>query len=135
MAAWADLVAFIRSEYEVVRVAPDEIRIRIRFGGDIDEGERAQIMVIARTNLAHRGDWVQIVTPFARAGQVDPRAVLEELGDTTVVGGVAIIDGHLVLRHALPLINLDINEFVDPLELLAGTADQLEIRFVGRDDY
>jgi hypothetical protein len=42
---------------------------------------------------------------------------------------------HVVLRHSLPLENLDINEFVDPLTLIAGAADNLESEFFGADDY
>ena len=42
---------------------------------------------------------------------------------------------HVVLRHALPLENLDINEFTDPLTFVADTADQLEEIFFGGDGY
>jgi hypothetical protein len=42
---------------------------------------------------------------------------------------------HVVLRHSLPLVDLDIHEFTDPLALLAGTADQLEEHFFGGDEY
>ena len=42
---------------------------------------------------------------------------------------------HVVLRHSLPLENLDINEFVDPLALVAGVADELEEKFTGGDGY
>jgi len=41
----------------------------------------------------------------------------------------------VALRHSLPLSNLDINEFVDPVELLAGMADQLEEMFLPGDEY
>lgn len=135
MATWGDLVTYIRQTYEVVRNDPDEIRIRMEFAPDEDTEGRAQIMVIAREILDQREDWVQIATPFARIEQVDLREVLTEIGNTTVVGGAAIMGDHIVLRHSLPLINLDINEFVDPLELVAGAAELLEQIFTGRDDY
>ena len=135
MANWGDLVAYIRQTYEVVRTEPDEIRIRMMFAPDEDTEGRAQIMVIAREILDQKEDWVQIATPFARVDQVDLRDVLTEIGNTTVVGGAAIMGEHIVLRHSLPLINLDINEFVDPLELVAGAAELLEQIFTGRDDY
>lgn len=135
MANWGDLVAYIRQTYEVVRTEPDEIRIRMMFAPDEDTEGRAQIMVIAREILDQKEDWVQIATPFARVEQVDLREVLTEIGNTTVVGGAAIMGEHIVLRHSLPLINLDINEFVDPLELVAGAAELLEQIFTGRDDY
>ncbi|WP_410641400.1 hypothetical protein [Amycolatopsis sp. lyj-346] len=135
MAEWADLVAYIRHSYRVVRDEPDEIRIRLVFGDDPDTEHRAQIVVIAREILDQREDWVQIATPFARHDEVDLLAVLTEIGDAIVVGGLAVMGEHVVLRHSLPLVNLDINEFTDPLELVAGAAELLEQQFTGRDDY
>lgn len=132
---WAQLVAFIQHEYEVIEQEPDEIRILIRYPTD-DEDEqsgRTQLVVAAREVLDRREEWVQIASPFARVHDVDLRAVLQEVGNTTVVGGVALIGDFVVLRHSLPLINLDINEFVDPLELVTGSAEMLERQFTGRD--
>ncbi|MFI7119841.1 hypothetical protein [Amycolatopsis sp. NPDC049868] len=134
MAEWADLVAFVRHEYRVVKDEPDEIRIRLSYGDD-DYEERAQTVVIAREIFDRREDWVQIATPFARVSEVDLASVLTEIGNTIVVGGLVVMGEHLVLRHSLPLVNLDINEFTDPLELVAGSAELLEQQFTGRDDY
>lgn len=145
MAKWADLVTFIRRNYEVVRLGPEEIRIRIRYGMEVDDEGRAQIVVITRELLdtivpelddgSGKTEWAQLATPFARVGQVDLRTVLATLGDATVVGGAVVIGGYLVLRHAVPLANLDLNEIVAPLELLAGSGEWLEKQFTGRDDY
>ncbi|GAA4524494.1 hypothetical protein [Amycolatopsis samaneae] len=136
MAEWRDLVTFIRQSYRVVRDEPDEIRIRLVFGSDDPDTEnRAQIVVIAHEIFDRKEDWVQIATPFARADEVDLLSVLTEIGETIVVGGAVVMGEHLVLRHSLPLINLDINEFIDPLELVAGSAELLEQQFTGRDDY
>lgn len=137
MTTWAQLVAFVRSEYEIIGDEPDEIRLLVRYPDD-DEDEksgRSQMVVVAREVLDQREDWVQIASPFARAHQVDLRAVLQEVGNSTVVGGVAIIGDYVVLRHSLPLINLDINEFVDPLALVTGAAELLERQFIGRDEF
>ena len=135
MADWADLVGYIRHEYRVILDDPDEIRIRMSFGDDAETDGRAQVMVIAREIFDQREDWVQIATPFARVAEVDLLSVLTEVGNTLVVGGVVVMGEHVVLRHSLPLINLDINEFIDPLELVAGSAELLEQQFTGRDDY
>lgn len=134
VATWRDLVTFIRREYEVIRDEPEEIRIQIRFGDD-DGNQRTQMVVIAREILDRREEWIQIASPFARVDQVDPVRVLEEIGTTTVVGGAVIMGPYMVLRHSLPLINLDINEFVDPLEMVTLAAEDLEEIFTGRDDY
>jgi hypothetical protein len=136
LADWEDLVAYIRYSYDVIRFEPDEVRIRVSFAKDEDDilGRR-QIMVVAHEILDQKEDWVQIATPFARLEQVDLREVLTEVGNTIVVGGVAAMGDYIVLRHSLPLINLDINEFNDPLNLVASAAEQLERQFTGRDDY
>jgi hypothetical protein len=136
LADWGDLVTYIRQSYDVIQYKPDEVRIRVSFLKDEDDilGRR-QIMVVAHEILDQKEDWVQIATPFARIEQVDLQEVLTEVGDTIVVGGVVLMGEYVVLRHSLPLINLDINEFTDPLDLVASAAEQLERRFTGRDDY
>ncbi|GAA1024143.1 MULTISPECIES: hypothetical protein [Amycolatopsis] len=135
MAQWNDLVAYIRQTYRVIRDDPGEIRIRVLFGDDAETTGRAQVVVIAREIFDQREDWVQIATPFARVDEVDLLTVLSEVGQTLVVGGLVVMGEHLVLRHSLPLLNLDLNEFTDPLELVAGSAELLEQQFTGRDDY
>ncbi len=135
MASWDDLVAYVRDEYDVVRDEPDEIRVRLGYGGEPHAERRAQVVVIAREVMDRKEDWVQIATPFARIDQVDLREVLTEIGNTLVVGGAVLMGEYVVLRHSLPLLNLDINEFTDPLELVTGSAELLEEQFTGRDDY
>ncbi|HVV07912.1 hypothetical protein [Amycolatopsis sp.] len=135
MASWRELVTFIRQSYKVIRDEPEEIRIRVRFRRDPDEEERTQMVVIAREVLDKREEWVQIATPFANAHEVDLISVLSEIGHTTVVGGAVVMGDYLVLRHSLPLVNLDINEFTDPLELVTGAAELLEEQITGRDDF
>lgn len=135
MTSWRDLATFIRQQYKVVRDEPDELRIRIRFQSDPEEEERTQIVVIAREVLDRRDEWIQIATPFARVDEVDVVGVLAEVGNTTVVGGVVVMGDFLVLRHSLPLANLDLNEFVDPLALVTSSAELLEEQLTGRDDY
>lgn len=145
MAQWADLVTFVRRNYEVIRRAPEEIRIRVRYGEDLDEESRAQIVIITRELLdttqaalddgTGKTEWAQLATPFARVDQVDLHEVLAALGTTTVVGGAVVMGEYVVLRHAVPLANLDLAEFVTPLELVAGSGEWLEKQFTGRDDY
>ena len=136
MADWGDLVSYIRYSYDVIQYKPDEVRIRVSFAEDEEDMlGRRQIMVVAHEILDQREDWVQIATPFARVEQVNLNEVLTEVGNTTVVGGVVLMGDYVVLRHSLPLINLDINEFTDPLQLVASAAEELERQFTGRDDY
>ena len=128
MATWEDLRDFVRTEYQVTRMERDEIRLTLKF-----DDERRQMVILSKEMLDGRDEWVQIASPCGRAAEVDLRQLLAELGETSVVGGAVIIGEYVVLRHSLPLANLDINEFVDPLALVAGTADLIEERYVGED--
>ncbi|HEX5120670.1 MAG TPA: hypothetical protein VFW65_36275 [Pseudonocardiaceae bacterium] len=130
MATWGDLVAFVRTEYRVTRVETDEIRIEVEF-----EDERRQAVVIYREVLDQREEWVQIASPCGKAAEVNLAALLTELGGTAVCGGAVIMGEYVAVRHSLPLENLDINEFTDPLALVAGVADELEEKFTGGDGY
>ncbi|MEV4317447.1 hypothetical protein [Actinocrispum sp. NPDC049592] len=131
MATWGDLVEFIRTEYRVVSQTPDEIRVEFEW----EDQDRSQVVIIAREELDRKYEWVQILTPIGLARDCDLHRVLEAIGNTTIACGAAIMGEHIVVRHSLPLENLDINEFVDPLTLIAGTADDLESEFFGGDDY
>ncbi|MGI8310365.1 hypothetical protein [Saccharopolyspora hattusasensis] len=144
MATWEDLIAFVRNEYrlvtgevedgepeyQIIEDSGDEVRILVEYDDD-----RSQIVIVCRELLDGREDWVQVVSVIGRAERVDLRKLLEELGQTSVVCGAVIIGEHVVLRHSLPLLNLDINEFTDPLNFVAETADHLEEVFFRNDDY
>lgn len=144
MATWEDLIAFVRNEYllvigevedgepeyQIIEDNEDEVRILVEYDDD-----RSQIVIVYRELLDGREDWVQVVSVIGRADGVDLRKLLEELGQTSVVCGAVIIGEHVVLRHSLPLLNLDINEFTDPLNFVAETADHLEELFFRNDDH
>jgi hypothetical protein len=132
VATWEELAEYIRLEYDVISRQPGEIRLEYTFD---EESDRTQVMIVVREELDRKHEWVQIATPIGLAKDVDLHALLEAIGHTTIACGAAIMGDHLVLRHALPLENLDINEFTDPLALIAGAADELESEFFGGDHY
>ncbi|MFR9731536.1 hypothetical protein ACL03H_20105 [Saccharopolyspora sp. MS10] len=130
MATWEDIAAFVRSEYRVLDDSGDEIRILIEY-----EDERSQVIIVCREVLDGHEDWVQIASVCGLVADVDLHRLLKEIGETSVVCGAVIMGEHVVLRHSLPLLHLDINEFVDPLQLVSDTADQVEEMFFGGDGY
>ncbi|GGS32986.1 MULTISPECIES: hypothetical protein [Actinokineospora] len=135
MSTWADLAEYVREEYEVLSEAEDEIRILFDFEHFNEEDERTQVVILVREVLDKQHEWVQIATPIGKAADVDLRALLTEIGHSSIACGAAIMGEHVVLRHSLPLATLDIHEFTEPLALLAGTGDQLEEMFFGGDHY
>ncbi len=44
-------------------------------------------------------------------------------------------NGLLTIRHSVPLLNLNINEFERPLALVTTTADRFERELTGGDRY
>jgi hypothetical protein len=97
------------------------------------DGLRSQMVFLHREMLMGGSEeWLQISSPIAEANKVDVRRVLETMG-RMVCGGCAIVDGFLMVRDALPLANLDINEFERPLLLITTTADDLEKQFTASD--
>ncbi|ATE56357.1 hypothetical protein [Actinosynnema pretiosum] len=135
MATWGDLAAYVRDQYDVIAQEGDEIRILFTFDHLDEEDERTQVIILVREVLDRKHEWVQIATPMGLAAAVDLKALLEEIGHSSIACGAAIMGEHVVLRHSLPLETLDIHEFTDPLALLAGTADTLEEQFFGGDHY
>ncbi len=134
MTAWADLVSYIHAEYKVIENHPDEVRVLIEYGED-DELHRSQVVMICREVLDGHEDWVQIASVCGPVAEIDLHQFLMEMGETTVVCGAVIMNEHIVIRDALPLPNLDLNEFEDPLTFVAATADHLEEKFWGGDGY
>ena len=135
MATWGDLAAYVRDQYDVISEENDEIRILFDFEHLDEEDERTQVVILVREVLDEKHEWVQIASPVGLAARCDLKALLEEVGKSSIASGAAIMGEHVVLRHSLPLETLDIHEFVEPLSLLAGTADQLEEIFFGGDNY
>jgi hypothetical protein len=133
MATWMELVDLVRSSYEIDDESPDMIKMVFSTGeaGDL----RSQLVFLWRQTLMEgTEEWVQIESPFAQVGSVDLRQALQEVG-RIVCGGAAIQDDLVVIRHSVPLTNLDLNEFERPLHLVTTTADDLEKKLVGGDTY
>lgn len=130
MASWPELVNYVRSNYKVADAKPDMIKMIFSTGG-----LRSQVVLLWRQRLMDGAEeWVQIESPVGPVDGMDLRRVLQEVGDM-VCGGAAIVGDLLLIRHSVPLANLDINEFERPLDLVTLTADELEKKLVGGDTY
>lgn len=129
MATWNDVTNFIRSNY---KISVDEAgHLGLLFNaGDL----RTQTVHIWHQVLQDgQEEWLQIESPFGKFGEGDLVAIVREVG-TIVCGAVASTGDYLVVRHSVPLENLDPNEITRPLGLVTNTADRLERMYTGRDD-
>ena len=130
MATWDDLARYVRSTYRVGDERPGMMTLVFDLGN-----ERSQLVALYREVLyGGTEEWALIESPLAEVGAVSLQRVLEEVGNT-VCGGAAARGQYVVLRHAVPLANLDVNEFERPLALVMTTADTLEAQLFGGDKY
>ena len=130
MATWPELKDYVRSHYKVADEQSDLLKMIFN-----TEGLRSQVVLLARQSLMQgTEDWVLIESPIGEASKMDLRLALEKVGQT-VCGGAGLIGSLVTIRHAVPLANLDINEFERPMELITTTADRLEKQLVGGDDF
>jgi|SRR6266567_7447679 len=130
MATWPTLMEYVRSHYKIADEKPDSLKL-IFDVGDL----RSQVVFLWRMSLMDGAEeWVQIESPFGRLGTVDLRGAIDSMGKT-VCGGIAAMGELATVRHSVPLVNLDINEFERPLALVTGTADRLERKFQGGDQF
>jgi hypothetical protein len=129
MATWDELHSYIRVTYKVAEDTGTFMKLLFNVGGG-----RSQVVFVGRNDTGGGDSYATISSPFGTVGKLDLAAVLSELGEY-VVGGAAVYGDLVVLRHSIPLDNLDPNEFEGPLHLVLNTADILEEKFVGGDDY
>jgi hypothetical protein len=130
MTTWNSLADYVRSNYQISDEGPN--RIKLVF--EVDD-MRTQVVFLWRQLLMDgTEEWLQIESPVGRVDSMNLRAVLDEVG-VMVCGGAAIMDGVLFIRQAMPIANLEINEFERPLRLVTSSADALERKFVGGDEF
>ena len=130
MATWSALKEYVRSHYKISDEKPDSLKLVF------DVGElRSQVVFLWRISLLDgEEDWVQIESPFGRLDAINLRAAIDSMGKV-VCGGIAGLGELVTVRHSVPLLNLDINEFERPLILVTNTADRLERQFQGGDEF
>jgi hypothetical protein len=131
MATWSDLKTYIHNRYKVANETDDMLRLIFETGN-----LREQVVLVRRVVLPANGtEWVHIESAIGEIDKLDLVALLRKVGNT-VVGGLATAgDSIVTFRHSVPLADLSIAEFEQPLHLVIGTADLLEQQFTGGDRF
>jgi hypothetical protein len=130
MATWTDLLGYVRGSYKISDEQDGMIKLLFEM-----PNMRSQLVLVTRQALMDGSEeWVQFASPVGDADKIDLRAVLEEAG-TMVCGGLAIMAGRVFVVDAAPLADMNMAEFDRPLFLVTATADRLEDKFVGGDQY
>jgi hypothetical protein len=133
MADWGDLKAYIKDNYTVSEDYGDGLTLEFRL-----RGGRAQMVSVShrvvRTGSRDTEHWCLVESPFGVYGEVDLRRALTLVGNLAC-GGVGMYQDFVTLRDAIPLENLDLNEFERPLLLITASADDLEGMLTGNDEF
>lgn len=130
MSGWADVTNYVRLRYEVLEEHDGWIRFRL--GTDGSRTQQATVHLIPGPDDTVRAE---ISSAVGRADEIDLRRLLDLVGESEV-GGAAVVDGVALLRHLVPLGDLDVRqEFQHPLEALVHRADQLERALTDADEF
>jgi hypothetical protein len=130
LADWRSFKALVKSTYEVSHERADMLQLIVD-----TERNRSQVVYLWHRRLMKgTEDWLVIESPFAEVVGCDLEGVLAEAGELAC-GGVVVVGKFVVVRHAVPLVNLDTNEFSRPLELVTVAADRLEATLSTDDRY
>jgi hypothetical protein len=130
MATWDQFHQLITSNFQVQEDKGDVLTLVFDL-----KGGRSQLVILQKQGFeASDSDWATISSPVGEAASVNLTLALMKAHEY-VVGGLTIDGDYLVVRHALPLANLDANEIDEPLRVVCMVADQLEAELVGGDDF
>lgn len=129
MSQWQALRDYIFSNYKVQKDRGEFVQLVF----EIDEG-RTQLVQVQYMTLQNGEEWARVESPIGLMSQLDLTALLQSTSGL-VCGGLGCQEDLVTFRDAFPLANLDVNEFVAPLKLVVGTADNLERAFLGADRF
>lgn len=126
--SWIDLVGYVRVRYEIFQQTDGTLRFHLPTSGD-----RTQRVAVHHIE-SDGTEWILIESAIARAEDVDLARLLELAGQS-VIGGVVVVDGVALLRHAAALADLTLTQFDQPFRLVVDRADALEQELTGTDRY
>jgi hypothetical protein len=133
VADWRSFKALVKSTYQVSHEREEMLQLIV----DTERGRSQVVYLWHRRLMKGTEDWLVIESPFAEVehvGDSDLLSVLQEAGELAC-GGIVVVGKFVVVRHAVPLVNLDVNEFSRPLELVTVAADRLEHTLSTEDRY
>lgn len=127
MATWSDLRSFVNEKFPVQKEEDGYIVLVVPTGND-----RTQFVTIGRGGNDAVGEWANVISPVAPLTAKNLEYACREAANK-VCGGIIVIGDGIFVQDSFPLENLDINEFIAPLMLVAGIADTFEKKLTGGD--
>jgi hypothetical protein len=121
MATQAEVKKYIEDNYQCEVF--DDGSYKLIFTGD--DG-RSQLLFV----LLNEGN-IQMSSPFASAEDVTPKQAL--VANAKYSMGMQLIGDHYVIKHFVPIEDVDASEIKEGFSLVCAIADQLEESLVGTD--
>ncbi len=129
MATWQELVGFVKSNYQI-HLEEDE-HLSLNFN---TTGLRTQMIHLFMEEDSLGNEWMTIGSAIGAVGQGELEPVLK-LANQKICGGLVIVDDLVVVRHCVPLENVDPDEVTLPIGFVANIADELEKIYSGTDNF
>ena len=123
MATQKEVLNYISKNLIAERVEDEIFRIVYDLGNDRNQ------VVFALVGEAS----LSIASPFANTEDVTPKQALKSVEEINF--GIGTLAGWYVVRHVVPLDDLDESEIITGLEEVARIADELEDSLVGGDSF
>jgi hypothetical protein len=129
MATWNDVKGFLKSS-----INAQEVNSGNGVSADIKYTDgRSQVVSVFKAE--YKGaEWIDIVSGVGALSAGNINTALEALFQATCGGLVKIGDIYAV-RHCIPIADLSNEEIIGPLTIVAETADLLEEKLVGGDNF
>lgn len=122
MATWPQLREYINNRYHVFYVTKyGQLAMSFDLGG----GRSQKVLVYQATDETNGKEWAKIESAVGEIDEVDLPRLLEVMR-YQVVGGLAKNDDYVTVRHSVPLADMSVEEFEEPLAAVVTTADHLE---------
>lgn len=121
MATQNEVLNFIKSNYETEVLSGGDLKLVFDLGGG-----RSQLAFVDVTESN-----AQFSSPFATVNDVTAKQALEANAEYSV--GMQLIGNWYVIKHVVPLADLDASEVSAAFDLVANIADMLETKLVGGD--
>lgn len=121
MATQAEVKSYLTKNMSAELIDGDMYKILFDLGDD-----RTQLVF-----AAVRESVMSVSSPFAKTEDVTPKQAIKAIEDFAF--GIGTHGDWYVVRHVVPLADLDESEIILGLEVVAGVADELEEELVGGD--
>lgn len=133
MATWDQLKEYIHANYQAREITHRALELLFN-----TPNNRTQLVFVSSLEDPDGAHWASIDSPIGQLGTIDVNLCLRVVADL-VCGGLAHLQvaggDYVVIRHSVPLEDLDANEFDKPLRMVTVSADQMEQALSGgRDD-